>query len=64
MTDQRKRYCVVRELATGKEAHRFETTGKTTAMIDRIEAGVISQMDKAKFYVCDEDERGRPWRTK
>lgn len=60
----RKRYCAVREIETGKLAHRFETTGKSESQIERIESGVIAQMDKAKYYVCDEDEEGKPWRTK
>lgn len=62
MAERVKRFCVVRELGTGKEIHRFETTGHAERAVEQIEAGVIRQMDKEKYYCCDEDEAGRPWR--
>lgn len=62
MPEKVKRFCVIRELATGKEVHRFETTGHMERAVEAIERGVIAQMDKEKYYCCDEGEDGRPWR--
>lgn len=65
MTDaSKKRFCVVRALKDGAEVHRFETTGHSERAVERIEAGVIEQMNKQIYYCCDEDEKGRPWQTR
>ena len=46
---------VVREIATRKEVHRLDVTGKTERQIERIERVMLTNMDRDRFTVGEED---------
>lgn len=64
MAERVKRFCVVRAIETGEVIHRFETTGHSDRAVEAVERGVIAQMDKEKYYCCDEGEDGKPWQPR
>ena len=64
MNERPKRFIVIRRIVDGKEVERIETTGHMERVIDSVMAGVLINMDKEKFYCCDEGEDGRPWQAR
>lgn len=55
-----KRYLRVREFETGKIVSEIEVTGKNERQIERIEMGMLINMDTDKFCIDDsaKDETG------
>lgn len=53
----RKCYFVVREMKTDKEVKRIDVTKHGESSRDKIERGLLRQMDTDNFYV-DYEERG------
>ena len=62
--DTRRRFLVVRKIEDGSEVHRSEVTGRTDNEIAKIESGRLRQMNKEEYFLGDEDEKGKPWRTR
>lgn len=51
----RKAYFVVREIKTDKEVRRIEVTKHSESSRDRIERGIIRNMNTDEFYVGYEE---------
>lgn len=46
---------VIRSIDTGEEVRRVDVTGKSDRQIERIERGILTQMDTDKYTVGEED---------
>lgn len=46
---------IIREFESGKEVDRFDTTGDTERQIDRLERGILINLDRDNFYVDQEN---------
>lgn len=53
-----KKYLVVRSLETQEEVRRIDVTGRGERALERIERGLLMQMDTDRFYFGEEGEAG------
>ena len=58
MTDRRKRFLRVREFNTDKIVSEIEVTGKSERQIERIEMGMLINMDTDRFCIDDSGVEG------
>ncbi len=45
---------VIREFETGAEVKRYDTTDKTDRQIEKLERGILINLDRDNFYVGQE----------
>lgn len=46
---------VIRDIETDEEVRRLDVTGKSERQIEKIERGMLRQMDTERYYVGEED---------
>lgn len=49
----KKRFLIIRRLDTDEEVHRIEVTGKTDRTVEKVERGVLRNMNVIEFYLDD-----------
>ena len=45
---------VIRDIETDEEVRRLDVTGKSERQIEKIERGMLRQMDTERYYVGEE----------
>ncbi len=61
--DTRRRFLVTRKIEDGSKVTAVEVTGRTEGVIAQIESGNLRRICKTLYFIVDEDEKGKPWRT-
>ena len=55
-----KRELQIKEILTREVVDRVDVTGKSESTVERIERGMLINMDRARFYVDDVTIKGVP----
>lgn len=46
---------IIKDVESGAETKRFDTTGKSERQIERLERGILINLDHDRFYIDQED---------